>query len=115
MLDTARRIATPEGIELALRLAGPVPRAGAWALDFLLRLAILAVLAMMLGALGGFGTGVFLLCWFFLDWLFPAWCEVNWGGATRGKKALDLVVLHDDVRPVRCSAALAWNLLPVLV
>ena len=111
MLDTARRIATPEGIELALRLAGPVPRAGAWALDFLLRLAILAVLAMMLGALGGFGTGVFLLCWFFLEWLFPAWCEVNWGGATPGKKALDLVVLHDDGTPVRWPAALARNLL----
>lgn len=111
MLDTARRIATPEGIELALRLAGPVPRAGAWVLDFLLRLAILAVLAMILGTLGGFGTGVFLLCWFFLEWLFPAWCEVNWGGATPGKKALDLVVLHDDGTPVRWPAALARNLL----
>ena len=54
-------------------------------LDFLLRLAILAVLAMILGALGGFGTGVFLLCWFFLEWLFPAWCGVKWGGATPGK------------------------------
>ncbi len=111
MLDTARRIATPEGIELALRLAGPVPRAGAWALDLLLRLAILAVLAMILGVLGGFGVGVFLLCWFLLEWLFPAWCEVNWGGATPGKKALGLVVLHDDGTPVRWPAALARNLL----
>src|SRR5262245_66357747 len=105
MLDTARRIATPEGIELALRLAGPVPRAGAWALDFLLRLAILAVLAMMLGALGGFGTGVFLLCWFFLEWLFPAWCEVIWGGDQTGKKALDMVVLHGDGQRMRWTDA----------
>ena len=111
MLDTARRIATPEGIELALRLAGPVPRAAAWALDMLLRLAILGVLAMILGALGGFGTGVFLLSWFLLEWLFPAWCEVHWGGATPGKKALELVVLHDDGTPVRWPAALARNLL----
>ena len=111
MLDTARRIATPEGIELALRLAGPVPRAGAWALDLLLRLAILAVLSIVLGLLGGFGLGLFLLCWFFLEWLFPAWCEVNWGGATPGKKALGLVVLHDDGTPVRWPAALARNLL----
>src|SRR3990172_6991048 len=111
MLDTARRIATPEGIELALRLAGPVPRAGAWALDLLLRLAILAFLAMILGLLGGFGLGLFLLCGFFLEWLFPAWCEVNWGGATPGKKALGLVVLHDDGTPVRWPAALARNLL----
>ena len=33
MLDTTRRVATPEGIELTLRLAGPVPRALAWAID----------------------------------------------------------------------------------
>ena len=111
MLDTARRIATPEGIELELRLAGPVPRAGAWALDFLLRLAFLFLLSLVLGALGGFGTGVFLLTWFFLEWLFPAWCEVNLAGATPGKKALGLAVLHDDGTPVRWPAALARNLL----
>jgi uncharacterized RDD family membrane protein YckC len=114
MLDTARRIATPEGIELELRLAGPVPRAGAWALDFVLRLAILAVASMILGALGGFGTGLFLLLWFGLEWLFPAWCEVHLGGATPGKKALNLAVLHDDGTPVRWPAALTRNLLRAL-
>jgi uncharacterized RDD family membrane protein YckC len=111
MLDTARRIATPEGIELELRLAGPVPRAGAWALDFLLRLALLFLAAMVFGVLGGFGTGIFLLLWFFLEWLFPAWCEVYLGGATPGKKAFGLAVLHDDGTPVRWPAALARNLL----
>lgn len=111
MLDTARRIATPEGIELALRLAGPVPRAAAWLIDLALRACILLGLSMILGALGGFGTGVFLLSWFFLEWLFPAWCEVNWNGATPGKKALRLIVLHDDGTPVRWPAALARNLL----
>jgi uncharacterized RDD family membrane protein YckC len=114
MLDTARRIATPEGIELELRLAGPVPRAGAWALDFVLRLAILLVASMILGALGGFGTGLFLLLWFGLEWLFPAWCEVHLGGATPGKKALNLAVLHDDGTPVRWPAALTRNLLRAL-
>lgn len=111
MLDTARRIATPEGIELALRLAGPVPRAAAWLIDLALRACILLGLSMILGALGGFGTGVFLLSWFFLEWLFPAWCEVNWNGATPGKKALRLIVLHDDGTPARWPAALARNLL----
>ncbi len=111
MLDTARRIATPEGIELELRLAGPVPRAAAWALDLLLRVAILILAYVVLGALGGFGTGAFLLVWFFLEWLFPAWCEVNWAGATPGKKALGLAVLHDDGTPVGWPAALARNLL----
>jgi len=45
MLDTAREIPTPEGIELTLRLAGPVARALAWGIDLLLRLAAFALLA----------------------------------------------------------------------
>ena len=44
MLDTTRRVATPEGIELTLRLAGPVPRALAWAIDFALRVRFEALL-----------------------------------------------------------------------
>jgi uncharacterized RDD family membrane protein YckC len=111
VLDTARRIATPEGIELTLRLAGPVPRALAWAIDFGLRLAILGAAATVLGMLGGFGAGIFLLAWFALEWLFPAWCEVHWNGATPGKKALKLAVLHDDGTPVGWPAALGRNLL----
>ena len=43
MLDTARRVATPEGIEITLRVAGPVPRALAYLLDLVLRWLILGV------------------------------------------------------------------------
>jgi len=111
MLDTGRRIATPEGIELSLRLAGPVPRALAWTMDLMIRLAILMVAAFALSQLGNFGAGLFFLGWFMLEWLFPAWCEVAWGGATPGKKAMGLVVLHDDGTPVRWPAALTRNLL----
>ena len=32
MIDTCRRVETPEGIEIALRVAGPVPRFYAWLL-----------------------------------------------------------------------------------
>ena len=44
-LDTLSRVVTPEGCELELRLAGPVVRARAWLIDFLIRLAIFAALA----------------------------------------------------------------------
>jgi uncharacterized RDD family membrane protein YckC len=111
VLDTARRVATPEGIELTLRLAGPVPRAYAWVLDLLMRLAALWILALAVTPFAKLGTAVFLLAYFFLEWLFPAWCEVRWGGATPGKKALGLVVLHDDGTPVAWPAALTRNLL----
>jgi uncharacterized RDD family membrane protein YckC len=111
MLDSARRVATPEGIELTLRLAGPVPRALAWIVDVLIRIAILWTLSLLLEPAGWFGQGVVILAVFFLEWLFPAWCEVNWNGATPGKRALGLMVLNDDGSPVRWAAALTRNLL----
>ena len=110
-LDTLRRVATPEGIELTLRLAGPVPRALAWMIDLLLRLGALFVVAFALAVFGRIGEAVLLLVWFALEWLFPAWCEVRFAGATPGKKAFGLAVVHDDGRPVGWSAALTRNLL----
>jgi len=111
MLDTARRVATPEGIELTLRLAGPVPRALAWAVDLAIRVIALWVLSFLLGAFGLLGLGVMFLAAFFFEWLFPAWCEARWNGATPGKRLLGLMVLNDDGSPVRWSAALTRNLL----
>ena len=111
MLDNTRRIATPEGIELTLRLAGPVPRLLAWLADLLLRIAVLLAVVLLLAPSGNFAVGIYLLLWFFLEWLFPAWCEVYWGGATPGKKWFGLQVLHDDGSPVCWPAALTRNLL----
>lgn len=111
MLDTARSISTPEGIELTLRLAGPVPRALAWLIDFAIRVGVLVVIAVVVGQLGKLGQAAFLLAWFLLEWLFPAWCEAQWNGQTPGKKALGIAVLNDDGTPVRWPAALTRNLL----
>ena len=110
MLDTARRIATPEGIELTLRLAGPVPRALAWAIDLLIRAAVLGIIALAIGSLRQFGMAVVLLSAFLIEWLYPAWFEATWG-ATPGKRAIGLMVLNDDGTPIRWAAALTRNLL----
>ncbi|HKQ28907.1 MAG TPA: RDD family protein [Burkholderiales bacterium] len=111
VVDTTRRVATPEGIELTLHLAGPVPRAMAWAIDLAIRIAI--VLAVMFGALqfGRAGWGLVLLTAFFVEWLLPAWLETAWRGQTPGKRAMRLAVLNDDGTPVRWPAALTRNLL----
>ena len=111
MLDSVLRVATPEGVELTLRLAGPVPRALAWIVDFLWRFAAFIGLAMIAAPLGKFGAGVMLLGMFLLEWLVPAWCEVKFGGATPGKKALQIMVLCDDGSPVSWGPALTRNLL----
>jgi uncharacterized RDD family membrane protein YckC len=110
-LDTLRAIPTPEGIELTLRLAGPVPRALAWLTDLLLRLAVLLLSAWILSVLGGFGWGLILILAFVLEWLAPAAFEVWADGSTPGKKALGLMVLHDDGTPIAWPAALVRNLL----
>jgi uncharacterized RDD family membrane protein YckC len=111
MLDTTRRVATPEGIELTLHLAGPVPRAMARAIDLAIRIEI--VFAVMLAALqfGAAGWGVVLLTAFFVEWLLPAWFEAAWRGQTPGKRAMGLTVLNDDGTPVRWAGALTRNLL----
>ena len=111
MLDTTRRVATPEGIELTLRLAGPVPRALAWAVDFLLRAAVLMLVWMLAGRFGNAGFGVVLIAAFFIEWLLPALFEARWHGQTPGKRLLGIAVLNDDGTPVRWPAALTRNLL----
>ena len=110
-LDTLRSITTPEGIELHLRLAGPVPRACAWAIDLLVRATIMLVLTLVLAHLGALGVGLLLICAFFLEWLYPTVCEVRFDGATPGKKWMGLRVVNDDGTPITMSAAFVRNLL----
>ena len=114
MLDTARHVATPEGIEISLRVAGPVPRALAYLIDLSIRAAIMFGLSLAISALGQFGMAVFLLTAFFLEWLYPVFFEVLGSGATPGKRSMGLIVLNDDGTPVRWPASLTRNLLRAL-
>ena len=111
MLDTLRTVETPEGIELGLRLAGPLPRMLAWLIDALLRFAALYVLLLTLSILGAFGLGLFLIAAFLLEWLYPVALELAMDGQTLGKRALGLRVVCDDGTPVTLSASVLRNLL----
>ena len=111
MLDTARRVATPEGVEITLRVAGPVPRALAYALDLAFRVAVMFAVMIAVSALGRFGSAIMLLSAFLLEWLYPVFFEVVSAGATPGKRAMGLIVLNDDGTPVRWPASLTRNLL----
>jgi len=111
MLDTEREVPTPEGIELNLRLAGPVVRALAWVADLLLRGAVFLGVSAPLNMLGQVGSGILMVLWFALEWFYPTVCEVWFGGATPSKKFLGLVVLQSDGTPVRLPASLIRNLL----
>ncbi len=111
MLDTEREVPTPEGIELSLRLAGPVSRALAWAADLMIRGVAFMALSVPLSTLGEVGSGVLMILWFALEWFYPTICEVWFNGATPGKRFLGLIVLHADGTPIRLSASLIRNLL----
>lgn len=97
---------------MALRLSGPVPRAAAQAIDWLIRLILYLVLA-PLAAFSGVGVGLMLLGLFLVEWFYPVWFELR-SGATPGKKAMGLLVVHDDGTPVGPSASLIRNLLRAL-
>lgn len=114
VLDTTRTVPTPEGIELSLRLAGPLIRSLAWLIDLAIRLGVFMTLGQMLAFLSEFGAGVFFICWFIIDWFYPVLFEVYWRGATPGKRACHLAVLHDDGSPVGWSASFARNLIRIV-
>lgn len=111
MLDTRQSVATPEGVDLTLVPAGAVARASAFAIDLLIRMVILGMIAAALGLLGAFGTGVFLLVLFLVEWFYPVAFEVLGKGATPGKRSFGLCVVEADGRPVGIAASVIRNLL----
>lgn len=110
-LDTVCRIATPEGCEIDLRVAGPVARARAWFLDFLIRMGCWMLLGIIASQIGEFGVGLMLLGAFLLEWFYPLLFEIYRQGQTPGKKSCGLAVVHDDGRPVGWHAAFVRNTL----
>jgi len=111
LLDTTRPVETPEGIELALRVAGPVIRALAWAIDLGIRSIIYIVLLLLLAQLGNLGIGLLLIAIFSLEWFYPVLFEVYKRGATPGKRVMKIKVLHELGTPVDWSASMIRNLL----
>ncbi|MGI9302845.1 MAG: RDD family protein [Gammaproteobacteria bacterium] len=111
LLDTLRAVETPEGIELNLAVAGPVPRALAWVIDGVIRMILYALLSVTLVFLGLMGIGLLLIAMFLIEWFYPVWFELRRDGVTPGKAALGLRVLHDNGTPVGLSASMVRNLL----
>jgi len=111
LLDTARRVYTPEGVALRLPAAGPVPRAIAWLIDTAARMAILLLVSTVLGVLGTAGYGLYLIAYFLVFWGYPILFEMLWDGQTPGKRALELRVIAEDGAPVGWLASIVRNLL----
>jgi len=110
-LDTALLAETPEGIDLRLHPAGVPARAIAYALDWLVRIVAYVAVVIALANVKGFGTGLALILYFAMEWLYPIVFELLPGAATLGKRALGLRVAMDNGLPVTPAASVVRNLL----
>ncbi len=111
MLDTTREVEVPEGITLSLPVAGAVSRALAFFIDVIIRWSAMAVIIQILAFFGNFGTGLYLLAIFLIEWFYPVLFEIFYHGQTIGKKVMDIMVVNDDGTPIDWSSSIVRNLL----
>lgn len=111
LIDTDCSVETPEGINFNSTIAGTVPRALAYVIDFSWRLLIYILLAIVSAFIGNVGWGFFLIFSFLLEWFYPVYFEVFRNGQTPGKKSMGIKVVNDDFTPVRWNTSIIRNLL----
>lgn len=109
LTDTFLRLETPEGVELGLRIAGPIPRALAWLVDLSIRVGIYFAVASGVSVLGEAAIPLILLAIFALEWSWSIGFEVYASGATPGKRLLGLRVVKDDGTPVGWQESVLRN------
>jgi uncharacterized RDD family membrane protein YckC len=113
-IDTILTAETPEGIAISMRPAGFAVRATAFLIDALIRFAFLLICSSALAAGGKFGSGLFLILLFVLNWLYPVIFELTAAAATPGKRVMGLVVLMANGLPITPAGCLIRNLLRVV-
>ena len=110
LIDTLEYYEIPEGVRLEFRLAGPVVRACAWAIDAAIRAVLYLALAIVLGLLGGVGLALMLIGFFLIEWFYPVVFELH-NGATPGKRLMGILVIQDNGTPVQPQASVIRNFL----
>jgi len=110
-MDTMYRVETPEGIDLEVQLAGPVPRVLAYSIDLLIRSVLIGIFSAVLLFLGKMGAGLFLVVSFLMEWFYPVFYEVYREGQTPGKRRMRLAAVNDDLTPITWDASMTRNLL----
>jgi uncharacterized RDD family membrane protein YckC len=117
-LDESITIATPEGIELRLRLAGLGSRFIAGGVDLVIMLVLLGILAVIVGPVAGLAGGVagvvFVIGAFVILLFYPILFELLAGGQTPGKRMSHLRVLRDSGAPVDLPASAIRNLMRLI-
>ncbi len=107
-------LATPEGVELALPLAGLGSRIVARALDVAIRLVVALAVAVVLSAAGDLGLALLSVAVFLLLFAYDVLFEVRGRGRTPGKRLAGLRVVRSDGGPVDLQASAVRNVARLL-
>lgn len=107
-------IATPEGVQLELTLAGLGSRMLAGTVDLTLKLLMIVVLALALEGIGDVGAALFAVAAFAVLFFYDVLFEVLGGGRTPGKRWNGLRVVRTSGRPVDTRASCVRNLLRLI-
>ncbi|MCA1682403.1 MAG: RDD family protein [Actinobacteria bacterium] len=109
-LDDFITLATPEGVELELSLAGAGSRLIAGAVDMAVKGVLLVACAVGLAAVGDFGVPVFSIVVFLLLFAYDIPFEVLGRGRTPGKRMSGLRVVRSDGSPVDLRSSAVRNI-----
>jgi uncharacterized RDD family membrane protein YckC len=112
-LEDRVTIATPEGVELSLTLAGVGSRFVSALVDFTIQILLIVALfvVFLLTDLGGWGSAAYAIFSFVVVFGYDVFFEVLASGRTLGKRWNGLRVVRTDGRPITLLPSLARNLL----
>lgn len=111
-------IQTPEGVQFALPLAGPLTRFLAWGIDLAATIVIVMFMSVVLNALAiilpDVASGLMIVLFFAVNIGYSIVLEWLWRGQTLGKRLLHLRVMDVQGLRLQFSQIVLRNLLRVL-
>jgi len=114
-IDTTVDIVTPENIAFHYHVAGPFRRFPAYAIDLVIRAALLVGLAIVANILslgiGQAAAAVWIIAEFVLSWFYGGLFETYWNGQTPGKRLMGIRVVSANGRPVNGYQAVLRNIM----
>jgi uncharacterized RDD family membrane protein YckC len=107
-------IATPEGVEVELILAGIGSRFIAGAIDFTIQLVVIVSLALITRPAGDAGAAIFSSAAFAMIFFYDVLFEVLGRGRTPGKRWTGLRVVRSGGRPITLTCSALRNILRLI-
>jgi uncharacterized RDD family membrane protein YckC len=112
--DDRVAIATPEGVEVELTLAGIGSRFIAGAIDFTIQLVVIAALWLIVRPAGGAGAAILSTASFAMIFFYDVLFEVLGRGRTPGKRWTGLRVVRAGGRPITLARSSVRNILRII-